>query len=141
MVDEVTETGAAQVVAVESSAVTHVRYRAKATKVDAPHFVRLRGTIEEADDPSVVGWLAGGRFGDRRRVVGPGRKKSLMRVVMLIVAAVLIVIGAVWALRGLGVMDGTAMSGNSMWAFIGPILVVVGLTVGLVAFRRGARRG
>jgi hypothetical protein len=32
------------------------------------------------------------------------------------------------------------MSGNSMWAIIGPILVVVGIGVGLVALRRGARR-
>ncbi len=63
-----------------------------------------------------------------------------MKIVMLIVAAVLIVIGAVWTLQGLGVIGGSAMSGNSMWAIIGPILVVVGLGVGLVALRRGARR-
>ena len=63
-----------------------------------------------------------------------------MKIVMLIVAVVLIVIGAVWALQGLGVIGGSAMAGNSMWAIIGPILVVVGLGVGLVALRRGARR-
>ena len=63
-----------------------------------------------------------------------------MKIVMLIVAAVLIVIGAVWTLQGLGVIGGSAMSGNSMWAIIGPVLVVVGIGVGLVALRRGARR-
>ena len=84
--------------------------------------------------------MTDGRLGDRRHVVGPGRKKFLMKIVMLIVAVVLIVIGAVWALQGLGVIGGSAMSGNSMWAIIGPILVVVGLGVGLVALRRGARR-
>ena len=63
-----------------------------------------------------------------------------MKIVMLIVAGVLIVIGAVWTLQGLGVIGGSAMSGNSIWAIIGPLLVVVGLGVGLVAFRRGARR-
>jgi len=63
-----------------------------------------------------------------------------MKIVMLIVAGVLIVIGAVWALQGPGVIGGSAMSGNSMWAIIGPLLVVVGLGLGLVAFRRGARR-
>lgn len=57
---------------------------------------------------------------------------------MLIVAAVLIVVGAVWALQGLGVVGGSAMSGHSMWAIIGPIVVVVGIGVGLVALRRGA---
>jgi len=64
-----------------------------------------------------------------------------MKIVMLIVAAVLIAIGVVWALQGLGVMGGSAMSGNSMWAIIGPIVVIVGIGVGLVALRRGARRG
>ena len=64
-----------------------------------------------------------------------------MKIVMLIVAAVLIVIGVVWALQGLGVMGGSAMSGNSMWAVIGPIVMVVGIVVGLVALRRGVRRG
>jgi len=64
-----------------------------------------------------------------------------MKIVMLIVADVLIVIGVVWALQGLGVMGGSAMSGNSMWAIIGPIVVVIGIGVGLVALRRGASRG
>jgi len=63
-----------------------------------------------------------------------------MKIVMLIVAAVLIVIGAVWTLQGTGVLGGSAMSGNSMWAIIGPIVVIVGLGLGLVALRRGVRR-
>ena len=64
-----------------------------------------------------------------------------MKIVMLIVAAVVIVIGVGRALQGLGVMGGSAMSGNSMWAIIGPIVVVIGIGVGLVALRRGASRG
>jgi hypothetical protein len=32
------------------------------------------------------------------------------------------------------------MSGNKMWAVIGPIVVIVGIGVGLVALRRGAPR-
>jgi len=63
-----------------------------------------------------------------------------MKVALLIVAAVLILLGALWALQGIGVIGGSAMSGNSMWAIIGPIVVVVGIGVGLVALRRGAPR-
>ena len=63
-----------------------------------------------------------------------------MKIVMLIVAVLLIVIGAVWALQGMGLMGGSAMSGNSMWAVIGTILVGVGIGVGLVGLRRGATR-
>jgi len=61
-----------------------------------------------------------------------------MKIAMLIVAAVLILLGALWALQGLGVLGGSAMSGNKMWAVIGPIVVIVGIGVGLVALRRRA---
>ena len=63
-----------------------------------------------------------------------------MKIAMLIVAAVLILLGALWALQGLGVVGGSAMSGNKMWAVIGPIVVIVGIGVGLVALRRRAPR-
>jgi hypothetical protein len=61
-----------------------------------------------------------------------------MKIAMLIVAAVLILLGALWALQGLGVLGGSAMSGNKMWAVIGPIVVIVGIGVGLVGLRRRA---
>ena len=63
-----------------------------------------------------------------------------MKIAMLIVAVVLILIGALWALAGLGVVGGSAMSGNKMWAVIGPIVVIAGIGVGLVALRRRAPR-
>jgi hypothetical protein len=63
-----------------------------------------------------------------------------VKIILLIVAGLLIVVGAVWALQGLGVLGGSAMSGNSMWAVIGPILVVVGIVVGVIAVRRGTSR-
>ena len=63
-----------------------------------------------------------------------------MKIILLIVAGLLIVVGAVWALQGLGVLGGSAMSGKSMWAVIGPILVVVGIVVGVIALRRRTGR-
>jgi hypothetical protein len=63
-----------------------------------------------------------------------------MKIALLIVAAVLILLGALWALQGIGVIGGSAMSGNSMWAIIGPIFVIIGIGVGLVALRRRAPR-
>jgi uncharacterized membrane protein SirB2 len=66
------------------------------------------------------------------------REKCLMKIAMLIVAVVLILLGALWALQGLGVLGGSAMSGNKMWAVIGPIVVIAGIGVGLVALRRRA---
>jgi hypothetical protein len=51
-----------------------------------------------------------------------------------------VVVGAVWTLQGLGLLGGSAMSGNRLWAVVGPIVVVAGLVIlglGLRARRRG----
>lgn len=64
------------------------------------------------------------------------RSKSIgevhaMRKSRLFVAAVLLLLGAVWIGQGTGTVAGSAMSGQSMWALIGGVLVVVGLVIGV----------
>lgn len=59
-----------------------------------------------------------------------------MRAVLFIAAGVLIVFGTLFTLQGLGVVGGSAMSGNPTWAVIGPILVVIGLVLGWWTYRR-----
>ena len=63
-------------------------------------------------------------------------KGWLLVVLGVVVAAV----GTVWALQGLNVIGGSAMSGVTLWAVIGPIVFVVGVIV-LVAGIRVAGRG
>ena len=48
------------------------------------------------------------------------------RVVLLVVGALLIAMGALWTLQGIGVVGGSVMSGVTMWAIIGPVVAVVG---------------
>ena len=62
-----------------------------------------------------------------------------MKTILLIAAGVLIVFGGLFTLQGLGIVGGSAMSGNPTWAVIGPILMVSGLFLGGWALRRGAR--
>jgi len=62
-----------------------------------------------------------------------------MKSILLIAAGVLIVFGGLFTLQGLGIVGGSAMSGNPTWAVIGPILMVIGLLLGGWALRRGAR--
>ncbi|MFC7491010.1 MULTISPECIES: hypothetical protein [unclassified Knoellia] len=50
--------------------------------------------------------------------------------------AVLIVLGTIWTLQGLGVVGGSAMSGVTLWAVVGPLVVVAGLTLALSGRRR-----
>jgi hypothetical protein len=38
-----------------------------------------------------------------------------------------LVLGAVWTLQGLSVLDGSVMSGVRIWAVVGPVVAAVGL--------------
>ncbi|GAA5031636.1 hypothetical protein [Actinopolymorpha pittospori] len=59
--------------------------------------------------------------------------------VSVVLGVLLLLAGLVWSLQGLGVMGGSAMSGKTMWAVIGPIVAVVGLVL-LVLGGRWLRR-
>jgi hypothetical protein len=47
--------------------------------------------------------------------------------------------GVVWALQGLDVLGGSAMSGVTFWAVVGPIVAVAGLVVVVFGARIGRR--
>ncbi|HET7019059.1 MAG TPA: hypothetical protein VFI65_34390 [Streptosporangiaceae bacterium] len=49
---------------------------------------------------------------------------------------VLIIAGGVWSLQGFGVIGGSFMSGDSIWAIIGPIVTVIGLGMAFAGLRR-----
>jgi hypothetical protein len=59
-----------------------------------------------------------------------------MRAVWIGLGVILVALGGLWTLQGLNVLKGSAMSGNSMWAIIGPIVLVGGLLLLLVGARR-----
>lgn len=58
-----------------------------------------------------------------------------MRAVWIILGIVCVLLGGLWTLQGLDVVKGSGMSGNSMWAIIGPIVAVVGLLLLLYGSR------
>lgn len=59
-----------------------------------------------------------------------------MRVVLLVVGVLAVLTGLVWTLQGLDVMSGSAMSGKTLWAVVGPIVGVVGLVLIVLGARR-----
>ena len=61
-----------------------------------------------------------------------------MRWAWLILGVLAILVGIVWTLQGLNILKGSGMSGNPMWAVIGPILAIIGLA--LVGFMTLAGR-
>ena len=59
-----------------------------------------------------------------------------MRPLLIALGAIMIVMGAIWTLQGLNVIQGSAMSDNSTWAIVGPILAGLGGALVIVAARR-----
>jgi hypothetical protein len=48
------------------------------------------------------------------------------------IALALLVVGGVWFFQGVGVIEGSFMTGEAVWAMIGVICVVAGLALLLV---------
>jgi uncharacterized membrane protein len=63
----------------------------------------------------------------------------MRQIVLVVIGLVAALAGLVWTLQGLGYVGGSFMSGATVWAVIGPIVMVAGLvliTVGLRSRRR-----
>jgi hypothetical protein len=61
-----------------------------------------------------------------------------MTIARYAIAVVLILVGLVWMGQGLGVLGGSSMSGQSIFAVIGIALVVVGAAIALLTRRSPA---
>ena len=69
-----------------------------------------------------------------RRTVAVGREWAhdgrMTRSHALVALGVLLVlVGALWTLQGLNYVGGSVMSGNTVWAVVGPVVLVVGVLV------------
>jgi hypothetical protein len=53
---------------------------------------------------------------------------------------VLLVVGVTFGLQGLGVIGGNAMSGETFWAVLGPVIAVAGLALAIGGLRGGRAR-
>ena len=49
----------------------------------------------------------------------------------------LVLVGALWTLQGLGVVGGSVMSGVTLWAIVGPLVVLAGIAFIVTGRRRG----
>ena len=58
----------------------------------------------------------------------------------LVPGVLLTAIGLIWTLQGFGVLGGSVMSGSSLWATIGPIVLLVGLGLIVAAIVIARRR-
>jgi hypothetical protein len=53
----------------------------------------------------------------------------------ILVAILIGLVGAVFALQGMGVLGGSAMSGSSFWELVGSVMVVIAVVLGVRGWR------
>jgi hypothetical protein len=61
-----------------------------------------------------------------------------MRWLLLGGGIVLILLGGLWTLQGVGILGGSAMTGQVFWAIVGMILLIVGIVLCALGVRRGS---
>ena len=59
-----------------------------------------------------------------------------MRPLSIALGAVMVLVGAVWTFQGLGYLEGSPMTDQTLWAILGPLLAGLGVAVVLVGVRR-----
>jgi hypothetical protein len=59
-----------------------------------------------------------------------------MKWVFIVVGVLLLLTGILWTLQGLDVVGGSAMSGVTTWAIVGPIVAIVGVVLTVLGARR-----
>jgi hypothetical protein len=64
----------------------------------------------------------------------------MRRPVAVVVGALLVAVGALWTVQGVGYVGGSAMSGVTLWAVVGPIVAVVGVLLAVWGGRRKTAR-
>ena len=58
------------------------------------------------------------------------------KVLGLVVAAVMVVVGGLWTFQGLGYVGGSSMTGSDFWAIVGPIVAGLGVALGFTVLSR-----
>jgi divalent metal cation (Fe/Co/Zn/Cd) transporter len=57
---------------------------------------------------------------------------------VVFIAVLMIAVGVIWFFQGIGVLPGSFMTGDPLWAWVGGIVFIVGLIV--LRFNRGAQK-
>ncbi len=67
-------------------------------------------------------------------------EETVKKSVQIFVGVVLVIAGCTFTLQGLGYLAGSAMTGVTLWAVVGPVVAIVGVVL-VVRAARAARPG
>jgi hypothetical protein len=60
----------------------------------------------------------------------------MRKPVLITIGAIVAVMGLIFMFQGLGVIGGSAMTGSTLWAILGPIIALGGIALVVVGLRR-----
>jgi hypothetical protein len=63
----------------------------------------------------------------------------MKQLVLIVIGGLVALTGAVWTLQGFGYISGSFMTGATLWAVIGPVVLLAGLAIMVVALRSRRR--
>ena len=63
----------------------------------------------------------------------------MSKPVLVTIGVVVALAGVVFTFQGLGLIGGSAMTGSTLWAVLGPIIAVVGVVLVVLGLRRGRK--
>jgi type VI protein secretion system component VasK len=63
-------------------------------------------------------------------------KPALTGWTLMTVGLLCVALGGLWTLQGLDLVGGSVMSGVTIWAVVGPVVVVIGLVLLVLGTRR-----
>ena len=63
----------------------------------------------------------------------------MKQAALIVIGGLVALVGIVWTLQGLGYVGGSFMSGATLWAIIGPIVVLAGLAIVALGLRSRRR--
>ncbi len=58
------------------------------------------------------------------------------RIVLIVVGALALLVGAVWVGQGMNLIPGSFMTGNRMWLSIGLVVGIIGIILIVLGLRR-----
>ena len=59
-----------------------------------------------------------------------------MRAQSIALGAIMVEVGAIWTFQGLGYLEGSPMTDQTIWAILGPLVAGLGVALVVVAARR-----
>jgi hypothetical protein len=60
---------------------------------------------------------------------------SRSRILGLVLSVLMVAVGGIWALQGLGYLEGSPMTGEEFWAIVGSVLAGFGVALAIVVLR------